>query len=413
MGELNVGIYLDFANLSISAANTYPHLERPLDVEPLMDYAATKGTITIKRAYGDWTQQYATSYVRMLVDHGFEMRHVPIMNSQGKNASDLQMAIEILNDIQYLPLDIFVLGSGDTDFVPLTRNVIAKGKQIHVIGFELSVGPVLKKNCTIFKSMDELLGHADERENGSYAVKYESASRLSPPAARNLLLRLSRTWAMGEKIHLTELKQQLLRMEPSFSEKKWGFPSFKPFIESFVGDIIEKIETDQRTGHPLVVFRDASLIKSDTTATNDRTLTEDVLHFLEFSVNYSKDRDIRLALAQQFIECFKSLQMASILEIADFISKNLSFDYPIAAVKKFVFALGEGRAMHSANVTHDYSLYLLPQQINEGLDSPEEVEIIYRSRVIELVKNKFPKIEDDELLRLMNLGGINTQSEPI
>lgn len=409
MGESNVGIYLDFANLSISAANTYPHLERPFDLEPLMDYAATKGTVTIKRAYGDWTQQYATSYVRMLVDHGFEMRHVPIMNSQGKNASDLQMTVDILNDIQHLPLEIFVLGSGDTDFVPLTRNIIAKGKQVHVIGFELSVGPVLKKNCTIFKSMDELLGHANEKENGNSAAKYESIPRLPPPAARKLLLRLSRTWAIGEKIHLTELKQQLLRMDPSFSEKKWGFMSFKPFVESFIGDIIDKIETDQKTGHPLVVFRDLSLIRDGTTATNDKTLTEEVSHFLEYSVNFPKDRDVRLALAQQFVNCFKVLHVASILDITDYICENLKFEHPKGAVKKFVLALGEGRAMHPDTVAREYSLYTLPQQINEGLDSPVEVEFIYRSRVIELVKDKFPKIENNELLRLMNLGGINTQ----
>ncbi|WP_214041717.1 NYN domain-containing protein [Methanoculleus sp.] len=403
MDGLNVGIYLDFANLSISASNTYPHLEKPLDVEPLMDYAASEGTIIVKRAYADWTQPYATSYVRMLVDHGFEMRHVPVMNSQGKNASDLQMTIDILNDIQYLPLDIFILGSGDTDFVPLTRNIIEKGKRVHVVGFEVSVGPVLKKNCTIFKSMDDLLSLAGNKDAGSDVSK-PGVDRGPPLSkARNLLIRFTRTRAPGERIHLSELKNQLLRMEPSFSEKSLGLPSFKPFVESFVGDVVEKIETDPRTGHPLVIFRESPLISGETAATDDEALNRDVSQFLERSVSYPKDRNTRLALAQQFINCFKDQNTPSILEVTEYICQHISFDYPKESVKRFVLALGEGRAMHFARVAAEHPLFTFPQEINEGLDDPVEVELIYRSRVVELVRNKFPKIENKQLLRLMNL----------
>jgi len=399
----NVGIYLDFANLSISASNTCPHLERPFDVEPLMDYAASKGIITVKRAYADWTQPYATNYVRMLVDHGFEMRHVPVMNSQGKNAADLQMTIEILNDIQYLPLDIFILGSGDTDFVPLTRNVMAKGKQVHVVGFEVSVGSILKKNCTIFKSMDDLLGLAEDKDIGSDASKMGVNAGPSLSTARSLLIRFNRTWTPGERIHLSELKNQLLRMEPSFSEKNLGYPSFKPFMESFVGDVVERIETDPRTGHPFIIFKDNSLISSETAATEEGALMGDVSQFLEHSVSYPQDRNTRLAFAQQFIKCFKDLSNPSILEITEYICQHAGFDYSKGAVKRFVLALGEGRAMHFARVTTEHPLFTFPQEINEGLDSPAEVEFIYRSRVIELVRNKFPKIENEQLLRLMNL----------
>jgi hypothetical protein len=94
MSETNVAIYLDFENLAISAEQVYPSKDMPLNLRPILDYAASLGNICIKKAYADWLKPAMSQYQRTLVESGFELVHLPETTSQGKNGGDVRLAFQ-------------------------------------------------------------------------------------------------------------------------------------------------------------------------------------------------------------------------------------------------------------------------------------------------------------------------------
>jgi uncharacterized protein YfkK (UPF0435 family) len=62
---------------------------------------------------------------------------------------------------------------------------------------------------------------------------------------------------------------------------------------------------------------------------------------------------------------------------------------PRLTIRKFLFALGEGRAFHYAEPMFNKSLQRRPQILNKGISKPEQIEEIYRKRVFDIVRNRF------------------------
>ncbi|MCQ1538781.1 NYN domain-containing protein [Methanocalculus taiwanensis] len=144
-GDLFCAIYLDYENLALSAGQSYPALDSPLSLGPIIDYAASLGDICIRKAYADWSVGECAADVKKLVKYGFEMRHLPQTSARGKNGADMDMALDVLEDMILLPhIGLFIIGSGDTDFIPLIRRLRARGKMVYVMGFDNSVGNVIK-----------------------------------------------------------------------------------------------------------------------------------------------------------------------------------------------------------------------------------------------------------------------------
>ncbi len=69
------------------------------------------------------------------------------------------MTIDALEDMYDKDLlDVFFLGTGDTDFIHLVRKLKERGKEVVVLGFEHSVGRTIRYNCDRFESLEDLLG---------------------------------------------------------------------------------------------------------------------------------------------------------------------------------------------------------------------------------------------------------------
>lgn len=398
MDDNNVAIYLDFENLAISAEQTYPSHEKPLFLRPILDYATSLGNICIKKSYADWSREIVHQYERKLVKHGFEMRHLPQTSFQGKNGVDLQLAIDLLEDMQLFPIiDIFILGSGDTDFIPLIRRVLSRGKRVYVIGFDNSVGTVIKENCTEYKSLEELLGiEEDVAEDAELAANRPLDEDINKLSGRELLIRFIKNRASEEPILLSQLKPQLIRLQPSFSEKQLGFHSFKYFIESLIGDVVETVEADSETGHPQVHLKDITEIES---VSIDRSLQ--ISDFLYKNLRYPKDPAVRDDLSEQLYALLSPKLPVSMHDMVDYIFDKTNGNIPKITIRKFVFALGQGRAFHYADQDYSGPLLSRPQILNDSIQIPGEIGKIYLDRITEVMQRNMD-IEDELLQSLLN-----------
>lgn len=300
--------------------------------------------------------------------------------------------------MQLFPIiDVFVLGSGDTDFIPLIRRVLARGKQVYVIGFEHSVGSVIKDNCTEFKSVEELIGFEDESIEDDGAEKASILTMgINARMGRDLLIRYLKNRPSDEPILLAQLKPLLLRLQPSFSEKQLGFRSFKDFITSMKGDVVKSIESDPRTGHCRVIFYDLDEIHHS--ICDERS---EICGFLTKNLRYQNDPAVRKELAEILYAYLQDHSPATIHEMIDHIVGHTSYELPKVAIRKFVFPLGEDRAFHYASKDYSGSLVDRPQVLNELIHSPGDIERVYVERVRTIMNNKFSDIEDDLLDSLL------------
>jgi len=392
METQNVAIYLDFENLAISAEEVYPSKDRPLLIGPIVDFAATKGNLCIKKAYADWSKEFFSQYQNRLMEHGFELIHLPATNSQGKNGSDVRLAIDVMENLElFQTINTLIIGSGDTDYIPLVQRIRSRGKEVIVIGFEHSVGNLIKVNSAEFKSLEELIGKPEE-ESLSSDLMQETNGRYG----RELMIRYLKNKNDDEPVMMATLKQDLLRLDPSFSEKKLGFVSFKKYIQSLVGDLIEKIET---TENSLLLVYFADLDPNMNTKVN---VQEEAKHFLfkniRYQRNHSKRQDISTMLFAEFRDS-KELTMNQMVDRTHQQLKNVTK----IDIRKYVNILFTGKAFKQFDKGQRRPLLSRAVKLKEMVNSPIVLEQIYINRVIDILKNRYPTLEDEEISQLLEL----------
>jgi len=392
MEDKKVAIYLDFENLAISAEEVYPSKDKPLLIGPVVDFATTKGNVCIKKAYADWSKDFFAQYQNMLMEQGFELVHLPATNLQGKNGSDVRLAIDVMENLElFQTINTIILGSGDTDFVPLIQRIRARGMMVITIGFDHSVGSLVKINSAEFKSLEELIGKPEE-ESLCTDIDQEQDSAFG----RELLLRYIRNQSDDEPVLLATLKQDLLRLDPSFSEKKLGFSSFKKFIKSFVGDIVDRIEATQKDGSSLIVyFKDVDMVQN-----KQVNLKDEVQSFIAKNIRFQKNKAKRQAISKLLLEEFKENKEMTMSQMIDLISEKLKNTAKVD-IRKFINTLFSGKAFEQSAKGQRRPLLFRPMKLKETANSPEILEQMYLNRVAEILKNRYSSLTDDEIAELL------------
>ncbi|MEL6672546.1 MAG: NYN domain-containing protein [Bacteroidota bacterium] len=388
-----VAIYLDFENLAISAESVYPSQDKPLAIEPIVDFATAKGEISVKKAYADWSKDLFRQYQGRLLEQGFELVHLPETNSQGKNGSDVHLAVDVMEyAFMFKQVEVIIIGSGDTDFIPLIQRLKARGKEVIVLGFEHSVGKLVKRNSAEFKSLEELIGKPEEdlispltKDDGNLAH------------ARNLLLRYLQNRPDEGPVLMAKLKQQLLRLDPGFSEKELGFSSFKAFVRSFVGDLVDRIEI-AKTNLPWVYFY---LVEEKPKRNPEDQARENAVIFLSKKLRYQNDRTKRAMISEALLVGLTKQAPMSMNQMFEFVHHYLGQQIPKTDIKKYINTLFTGGAFKAFEQKNNGPLLSRPFELKEEIQHSERLDEIYIQRVSEILQSRYTDLEDQEILDLL------------
>ena len=140
--EKRFAVLIDIENIS------------PKYIRVILNEASNYGNITIKRAYGDWTNPGASSWREQLLENSI----IPMQqfnNTFGKNSSDSALIIDAMNILYRSNVDGFCIVSSDSDFTRLAASLKEEGKT--VIGMGESKTPnALVNACDYFKYVDVL-----------------------------------------------------------------------------------------------------------------------------------------------------------------------------------------------------------------------------------------------------------------
>ena len=350
--EPRVALYFDFDNIVISrydqlhgessyrkdtsrtkavapGTQAWKRLQQAtVDIDAVLDFAATFGTIAIARAYADWSTPVNASYRNQLIDRAVDLVQLfPL--SATKNGADIRLSVDAIEDLFLIQdLSHIVIVAGDSDYVALAQKTKKLGRYVVGIGVAGGTSRALTAACDEYADYDALLAtdaavRDDEAtdaappsssgragSNGRAGEKPSTpdadADAASPPARRRrastksadapsegaaptdaaeepstskavkfvaptdpaaeeapagstrnpgrLLLKaleLLRAKTDEEWQSSGSVKNQMLRMDPSFQERRLGFASFTDFLKSRGG----VVALDETTGQNRVRIR--------------------------------------------------------------------------------------------------------------------------------------------------------------
>ncbi|MDT5082579.1 MAG: hypothetical protein QOJ80_7216 [Mycobacterium sp.] len=278
-GATRVAVYLDFDNIVISrydqvnGRNSFQKdkasglesepLERAtVDVGAIIDFASSFGTLVLTRAYADWSADVNAGYRGQLVARAVDLVQLFPAAAYGKNGADIRLAVDAVEDMFRLPdLTHVVIVAGDSDYIALAQRCKRLGRYVVGIGVAGASSRALASACDEFVIYDALPGVPVFEPDPEPAKKAPAKKRSSRPAQStepdepeppdpqaSATALLQRALQIGlEKddadwLHNSQVKAQMKRMDPSFSEKSLGFKSFSDFLRSRT-DVVELDES--------------------------------------------------------------------------------------------------------------------------------------------------------------------------
>ena len=205
--EPRVAVYFDFDNIVISRydelhgdsayrsdtgrnATMTPRTEKRLaeatvDIDAILDYATTFGTIALARAYADWSTPVNASYRRQLIDRAVDLVQLfPLVRSL-KNGADIRLSVDAMEDMFRLEdISHIVIVAGDSDYVALAQKAKRLGRYVVGIGVTGGTSGALAAACDEFADYNALLRTDDQTDDDAAEGAAEAGRKASGAAGR-------------------------------------------------------------------------------------------------------------------------------------------------------------------------------------------------------------------------------------
>ena len=280
--DTRVAVYIDFDNIVISRYNQLHgrgnRVQKIKDLDPkdpataklldeakvdlgaVLDYASSFGTIAVSRAYADWSVAVNADYSRQLIERAVDLIQLFPTVASGKNGADIRLALDVAEDLFRLPhLTHVVIVAGDSDYIALAQRSKQLNRYVVWIGVAGSTSKALAYACNEFKDYDALPGVTVPAPVTSIELSQLKTRRSSKPRSENDIAAdlLVRALQLGQEKTDEEwqssagVKNQMLRLDPTFQERALGFKTFTDFAQS-----LEKIvELDSGTTNRKIRLR--------------------------------------------------------------------------------------------------------------------------------------------------------------
>ena len=150
MEDINIALLIDADNISSKYI--------PVILSELSKY----GKITIRRMYGDWSQERLRSWLGCSAGYSL----TPVMqpnNTPGKNASDIGLIIDAMDTLYADSVQGFCIVSSDGDFNKLATRLRESGKVVIGMG-EKKTPESFRVSCERFIFLDVISGNSDSEE---------------------------------------------------------------------------------------------------------------------------------------------------------------------------------------------------------------------------------------------------------
>jgi hypothetical protein len=229
-------------------ADNIPHTH----IKAMLEEVAKYGIPTFKRIYGDWTKPHLNSWKTVLLENAVN----PIQQysyTSGKNSTDSAMIIDAMDILYTGRVDGFCLVTSDSDFTRLATRLREAGMRVFGLG-EMKTPAAFRAACDKFIYLEILQQEqdSDEEQTAPKSKSHRGKAKVISKTNRQLLNLLKSSindtadedgWA-----YLGELGNLLIKKQPDFDARNYGYNKLLQLIKSFDNFEIDIRETGKKMG---------------------------------------------------------------------------------------------------------------------------------------------------------------------
>jgi len=206
----------------IDADNTSPKL-----IKEMFEELASYGTITVKRAYGDWTNPHLNGWREVLLGNAISPQQ-QFAYTSGKNATDSALIIDAMDLLYSGHVEGFAIVSSDSDFTPLATRLRESGKRVIGVG-QRKTPKAFVEACERFVFLEVLA-----REGVATAQAMEPAKDEQPRPIQSVLTQAMNKVDTDDEdwASLSALGNHLNRTDPSFDSRNYGFGRLSDLVKA-------------------------------------------------------------------------------------------------------------------------------------------------------------------------------------
>jgi hypothetical protein len=238
LNDLRLAVLIDADNIPYS------------NVRGMLEEIAKYGTPTFKRIYGDWTKPTISGWKSVLLENAI----TPVQQysyTKGKNSTDSALIIDAMDILYSGKIDGFCIVSSDSDFTRLATRLREAGMKVIGIGERKTPHPFIVAcdkfiYLEIIRSSSSAIEPIPEvRKKGKPVVKKKKAETAPPETPAIIVKRLiaasindladENGWA-----YLGDVGNLILKKQPDFDPRNFGFPKLTPLIKSLDFEIDER-----------------------------------------------------------------------------------------------------------------------------------------------------------------------------
>lgn len=220
------------------------------NVKGMIEEIAKYGTPTFKRIYGDWTKPTIAGWKTVLLENAI----TPIQQygyTKGKNSTDSAMIIDAMDILYSGKVDGFCIVSSDSDFTRLATRLREAGMKVIGIGERKTPSPFIVAcdkfiYLEIITSPATVLDPVPVKKNTGKPVrpnpKNEESDQQFQIRKVKRLIASSITDLADENgwAYLGDVGNLILKKQPDFDPRNFGFTKLTPLIRSFDFEIDER-----------------------------------------------------------------------------------------------------------------------------------------------------------------------------
>lgn len=177
-----------------------------------------RGSIVVCKVFGDFSRPALASWKAICLQYNLEA--IIAWHKSGKNSSDLKLCQSCVHTLYtHKHIQEYVLVTGDGDFTTVIQDLKMNEKNVICMGIESSCSNILKNCC------DEFIKWTPNSTSSS------SSSKISTQSIKKAI---DAQFAISDEIKLNcgALKERLLRVNPTFTERNYDKTSFGALLTS-------------------------------------------------------------------------------------------------------------------------------------------------------------------------------------
>ncbi len=235
-GQREIALLLDWENIRFGLQ------ERKLtpNISAIKDEAQSLGRVVVARAYADFQNYTMSNDPRRLYASGIEPVYVPgrtyddgrggAQSAVRKNSVDIKLTADCVEFCHRYPnIDVYMLVSGDGDFIHLVNSLRPYGKFVAIVALSWSASPRLTESADWVRFYDLDVEPSARREPAIAAA--ETRGDALPEEMTKIFEGIRDIVTHHERpLVLATLKPLLTQRIGEVDERRFGHTKFKPLV---------------------------------------------------------------------------------------------------------------------------------------------------------------------------------------